>query len=120
MRLLLAEDNPVNAELFVAAVTSEGYDVTIAQDGQAAQERALAESFDVIVLDIQMPKLDGWAVCRALRAAGIQQPIVALSAFAMPTDVRRAQDAGFDAYLTKPISPTGLRDNLRRLTLPPS
>lgn len=115
MRLLLAEDNAVNAEFFVAAVAPDGHVVTVTRDGQAARERALAEPFDVIVLDVQMPKLDGYALCRELRAAGIRQPIVALSAFAMPSDVQRGRETGFDAYLTKPISPAELREALRRL-----
>src|SRR5579859_4928999 len=95
MRLLLADDNAVNAELFVAAVAADGHVVTVTRDGLAARERALAEPFDVIVLDIQMPKLDGYVLCRQLRAAGIRQPIVALSAFAMPADVQLGRDAGF-------------------------
>lgn len=115
MRVLLAEDNEMNIDLVLAALASDGHEVTVTRDGAAARERALAEAFDVLVLDIQMPKLDGLSLCRELRAAGIRQPIVALSAAAMTDDVARGHDAGFDAYLTKPVRVAELREVVRRL-----
>lgn len=115
MRVLLAEDNTMNIDLALAALASEGYEVSVARDGVAARERALAEDFDLFILDIQMPKLDGLALCRELRAAGIRKPIMALSAAAMPEDVTRGQAAGFDAYLTKPMRVGELREVVRRL-----
>lgn len=110
MRVLLAEDNATNVELFVAALAIDGHEVTVERDGLSARERALRETFDLIVLDIQMPLLDGYALCGELRRAGIKGPIIALSAAAMPNDVQRGRAIGFDAYLTKPIRPAQLRE----------
>jgi len=114
VRLLLADDNEMNVELFSAAL--DGYDLVIARDGSQALDRALAQKFDLILLDIQMPGLDGYDVCRALRAKGLKTPILALSASAMPTDVHKGHAAGFDAYLTKPISPHDLLRAVRSHT----
>jgi hypothetical protein len=108
MRLLLADDNEMNVEFFTAAL--DQYDVTVARDGQTALEAGLREPFDVILLDIQMPRLDGNQVCSALRSAGIRVPILALTASAMPHEVVRGRAAGFDDYITKPISPAALRE----------
>lgn len=118
MRLLLAEDNPTNIELFLAALEADGHDVVVERDGLSARDRALRESFDLIVLDIQMPQLDGYAVCAVLRAAGIKGPIIALSALALSSDVARGTTAAFDAYLTKPIRPADLRAAVRRFQPP--
>lgn len=114
MRVLLAEDNATNIELFLATLETDGHDVVVETNGVAARDRALRERFDLIVLDIQMPGLDGNAVCTALRAAGIQGPILALSAAAMPEDVARGTASGFDDYLSKPIRPATLRAAVRR------
>jgi DNA-binding response OmpR family regulator len=114
MRVLVVDDNAANVEYFVDALESAGHVVAVATDGEAGRERALAESFDLIILDIQLPRLSGDAVCRALREAGVSVPIVALTSAAMPDQVSRGIKAGFDAYLTKPISPAALRETARR------
>jgi len=114
MRVLLAEDNPTNVELFLAALEPEGHEVTVERDGLAARERALRETFDLMVLDIQMPLLDGYALCAELRASGIRGPIIALSAAAMPREIEHGKAMGFDAYLTKPVRPGDLRTAVRR------
>lgn len=115
MRLLLAEDNELNVELFVEALRGDGHEVMVERDGEAACARALREDFDVVLLDVQMPGPNGLEVCRRLRAAGRTGPIVALTAAAMAADQERATDAGFDAYWTKPISPARLRAAVRSL-----
>jgi hypothetical protein len=114
MRVLLAEDNAMNVELFMAALTTDGHEVTVEWDGVSARERALRETFDLIVLDIQTPRLDGYALCAELRAAGLRGPIIALSASALPSNIERGTAVGFDAYLTKPIRPDALREAVRR------
>lgn len=118
MRLLLAEDHATNVELFLAALESDGHEVTVARDGLRARDLALRESFDLIVLDIQMPQLDGNTLCSELRAAGIRGPIIALSAAALPRDLERGKESGFDAYLAKPIRPADLRVAVRRFQSP--
>ena len=104
----------MNVELFVAALESDGHEVVVEYDGARAYARALAERFDLLILDIQMPGMTGDAVCRGLRAAGVRGPILAASALAMPEQIEHALAAGFDEYLTKPLSPTALRDAVRR------
>jgi CheY-like chemotaxis protein len=114
MRLLLVDDNLLNLELFKEVLEGAGHDVVTENDARRGQERALAEPFDLLLLDIQMPAVDGYGVCRALRTAGLRLPIFALSANAMPEHVAAGKDAGFDDYLTKPIAPAALREAVAR------
>lgn len=114
MKLLLVEDNALNSEFFVAALKPDGHTIVVERDGIAGRDRALAEPFDLIVLDIQLPGLRGDDVCRALHAAGVQTPIIALTASVMAAQLAAVRDAGFDLYLTKPIEPEALRAAVRR------
>jgi len=114
LRLLLVDDNETNLELFGDALATDGHEVVTESDPLRGQGRALAEPFDLIILDIQMPGVDGYAVCRALRRSGLSGPIVALSSNALPEHVAEGKRAGFDTYLTKPISPAELRTAVRR------
>jgi len=117
MKLLLVEDNPINVELFVDSLESDGHEIVVERDGVSGRARAVAERFDLVVLDVQLPRLDGLTLCRHLRAAGITAPILALSSAAMSEQVRRGEAAGFDAYLTKPIAPAVLREAVRRFEM---
>lgn len=114
MRILLVEDDPLNVDLFTAVLEIDGHEVVVEGDGETGKARALAEAFDLIILDIQLPHLHGDAVCRALRAAGLTTPIIGLSAEALLEQVSANRSAGFDLYLTKPIAPSGLRAAVRR------
>ena len=114
MRVLLVDDNAMNVELFSDSLEADGHEVVVERDGPSGRDRALREDFDLVILDIQMPGLDGIAVCRDLRAAGLRGPIVALSSAAMADQIERGLASGFDAYLTKPISPAALRAAVRR------
>lgn len=116
MRLLLIEDEPLNVEVFVDGLEVVGHQVTVERDGMLGLRRALAEPFDLILVDIRLPRLSGEAICRELRAAGRQMPILALSSAAMTEEVQRGLAAGFDGYLTKPIAPHALREAVRRYT----
>ena len=107
----------MNVELFESALETDGHEVVTERDGIAGEQRA-AERFDLILLDIQLPKRSGLEVCRNLRARGLRGPIVALSASVLPEEVARTTSAGFDLFLSKPISPTGLRAAVRRLVAP--
>jgi two-component system capsular synthesis sensor histidine kinase RcsC len=113
MRILLVDDNALNVELFTDVLEADGHEIVVERDGVAGRDRALAGTFGLVILDIQLPRMDGHEICRALRAAGITVPIVALTSSAMPDQVRRGTEAGFDAYLTKPISPQALRNAVR-------
>jgi CheY-like chemotaxis protein len=108
MRILLVEDDAKNVELFQASLEDE-HEVVVERDGVAGQQRALAEPFDLILLDIQLPRMNGIDVCRSLRAGGLRTPIVALSASVLPDEVARIKDADFSLFLSKPISPRSLR-----------
>ncbi len=108
----------MNLEFFTDALAADGHEVVVERDGVRARARALSETFDLVILDIQMPGMDGYAVCAALRAQGVRAPIVALSSAAMPEQIQRGSDAGFDDYLTKPITPAALRAAVRRFEQP--
>lgn len=108
----------MNVELFESALESDGHEIVTERDGAAGEQRA-SEQFDLILLDIQLPKKNGLEVCRSLRARGLRIPIVALSASVLPEEVARTKSAGFDEFLSKPISPRDLRAAVRRFGTTP-
>ena len=107
LRVLLAEDNPVNQTLAMRILEKLGHKVEIVNNGKEAVERAEAEQFDLILMDVQMPGMDGLEATTAIRAAeadsGKHVPIVAMTAHAMKGDREMCLSAGMDAYLSKPI-----------------
>src|SRR5437660_12028176 len=86
LRILLVEDDQMNVELFESALETDGHEVVTERDGLAGEQRA-SEEFDVVLLDIQLPKKDGLQVCRSLRARGLRVPLVALSASVLLEEV---------------------------------
>jgi CheY-like chemotaxis protein len=109
MNVLVIEDNEQNLYLTRLLLQSRGHSVAGARDGPAGIAAAQAVAPDVILLDIQLPGMDGYAVARALRTIRSLDavPIVAVTSYAMNGDRARAQEAGFDAYIEKPIDPDG-------------
>ena len=107
LRILLAEDNVFNQQLVDHLLRRRGHDVVVARDGRKALEALDHSSFDLMLLDIQMPEFDGFQVIEALRrreqTAGGHLPVVALTAHAMKGDRERCLQAGMDDYLSKPI-----------------
>lgn len=101
--VLVAEDAPDNQRLIQIHLRAAGAHVTLVGDGAAALEMAEGQAFDLIILDIQMPKLDGYTATRRMRAAGVAVPILALTAHAMVGERQRCLDAGCTDYLTKPF-----------------
>lgn len=106
--LLLAEDTPDNQLLMQKTLKSIGADVDVANNGSEAVEKALARDYDVILMDLQMPVLDGYAATAQLRGKRYVRPIIALTAHAMRDERVKALGAGFDDYLTKPLDRSAL------------
>jgi DNA-binding response OmpR family regulator len=104
MRVLVVEDERRMAELLAQGLTEEGHAVTLASDGLAGLGLAGAAAFDLMILDVMLPGLDGFAVARRLRSAHIQIPILMLTARDAPADVIEGLDLGADDYITKPFS----------------
>ena len=103
--LLVVEDNAVNMMVMKGVLAKLGYqNIEKAQDGLEAVEKAVQGSYDLILMDCQMPKLDGYAATRRLRELGVKVPIVAMTAHAMSGDRGKCLEAGMDDYLTKPIA----------------
>lgn len=103
VRVLLAEDIPDNQHLASAVLSAVGASVELANDGQEAVNMAMARRFDVILMDIRMPRLDGYGATAELRKRGYTGPIVALTAHAMREEVERCRQAGCDDHLPKPV-----------------
>src|SRR5262249_34419929 len=103
----VAEDNPVNRKLAVRILESAGHAVVCAQDGQEAVDILAGERFDIVLMDVQMPRMDGFEAAREIRklvaALRIRTPIVALTANAMKGDRERCLNAGMDSYVSKPL-----------------
>jgi DNA-binding response OmpR family regulator len=116
MKVLVVEDEPRLAVSLRKGLLAEGYGVEIAADGEQGLWLAQSVSFDAIVLDIMLPKLNGFQVCAALRNANIWTPILMLTAKDGDNDIAEALDTGADDYLTKPFSMVVLTARLRALT----
>jgi len=107
-RVLLAEDNAVNRVLAVRLLERRGFVVATAADGREALAALEKESFDVVLMDIQMPEMDGFEATKAIRkkekSTGMHIPIIAMTANAMKGDQERCLEAGMDAYISKPVN----------------
>jgi PAS domain S-box-containing protein len=102
-RLLVIDDARDNRAIITRFLQAVGAAVDTAESGAAGVEAALAHGYDLVLMDIQMPEMDGYEALARLRAAGFRQPVVALTAHALKSERERAMARGFDAYLTKPI-----------------
>ncbi|HVW10421.1 MAG TPA: response regulator [Bryobacteraceae bacterium] len=116
-KILIADDKESSRELIRTLLEHSGFEVCEAADGLDALEKAKLENPDLILLDIHMPRLDGYAtVCEMRCVDSLQKlPIVALTASAMRGDHDKAIRAGFTAYITKPVSLMALRREIERL-----
>jgi two-component system sensor histidine kinase/response regulator len=118
-RILLAEDNPVNQTLAVRLLEKRGFNVTVAGDGHAAVAAVEKDSFDLILMDVQMPDMDGFQATAAIREkekhTGAHIPIVAMTAHALKGDQERCLAAGMDGYVCKPIRTSELFSTIEAL-----
>jgi len=118
-RMLVVEDNPVNMMVIQGLLKKLGYlSITKALDGQEAVEKATAETYDLILMDCQMPRLDGYDSTRRLRELGIATPIVAMTAHTLSGDREKCLEAGMNDYLTKPIALERLATTLQHWLSP--
>ena len=116
-RILLVDDEPDLVQLVSVRLKNAGYEVTVAYDGHQALDQAKLSKPDLIILDLMLPKLDGYKVCRSLKldekTKGI--PILIFTARAQAEDIKLATECGADAYLTKPFEAQILLDKLKEL-----
>jgi two-component system, cell cycle response regulator DivK len=116
-KVLVVEDNPINRELLRELLENRGYFVVEACDGQEALRMVDEAQPDILLLDIGMPVLDGYAVARKIRENPrlTLLPILAITAYAMQGDREKILDSGFDGYLSKPVNARALASELDRL-----
>jgi CheY-like chemotaxis protein len=120
LHVLLAEDNPINQELAVELLEMRGHSVRIAGNGSEVLAALDRESFDVILMDVQMPEMDGFQATAAIRGrekqSGAHIPIIAITGFAMKGDRQRCLDAGMDGYISKPLRSKELFEVVEQFT----
>ena len=104
MRILLVEDEPKTLQSVKKGLEEFGYDVEVAIDGSTAKKLALAKPYSLIITDLLLPELDGRELCRAIRIANIETPILMLTALGSTEDIVKGFEIGADDYLTKPFA----------------
>ena len=115
LRVLLADDNESNRELFAALMAGKGLDITNAVDGADAVLAVMRQRFDIVLMDVQMPVMDGLEATRAIRRAGFAHlPIIALTANVMQAQIELCREAGLNDHLPKPYTSTAVLDALSR------
>ena len=118
-RVLLAEDNLVNQTVALCLLQKRGYEVEVAATGRDALEKLAREKFDLVLMDVQMPEMDGFEATAAIReiekATGDHLPIIAMTARAMKGDRERCLAAGMDGYVAKPIQSQELFAQIEKL-----
>ena len=116
-KILLVEDNEMNRDMLSRRLERRGYEIAIAVDGRQGVEMAKTGAYDLVLMDMSLPEVDGWEATRQLRAAPETKtlPIIALTAHAMAGDRERAIEAGADDYDTKPIDLARLLEKIETL-----
>jgi len=112
-RILVVEDEPPLALGLEDDLKLEGYEVEVVRDGETASRRAREGSFDLIILDVMLPRKDGFEVCRELRRVGLRMPVILLTAKTQESDKVLGLELGADDYITKPFSPRELRARVK-------
>jgi PAS domain S-box-containing protein len=113
MKILVVEDSPDNQMLLRVLITRSGGEVVLASDGFEGVEKAISAEFDVVIMDVQMPRMDGYEAVKELRSRGFSKPIIALTAHAMKEEKEKCLEAGYSEFLSKPIDQTALVELVR-------
>jgi two-component system cell cycle response regulator DivK len=115
-RILVVEDHEDNRRILRDLLRATGFELTEAHDGEAGVERASAEQFDLILMDIQLPGIDGYEVARRVRAGSTNTttPIIAVTSYALTGDEDKARSAGCTDYVSKPFRPRELLAKVRQ------
>jgi CheY-like chemotaxis protein len=119
LSILVVEDNPVNQLVVQRVLERAGHRVRVAENGLAAIDATASERFDAILMDVEMPELDGLEATRRIReneGKGVRTPIIAMTAGALEGDKDSCLRAGMDAYLEKPFRPDRLQETLTEVT----
>ncbi len=116
MKLLLIEDEPSVISLIQRSLSAAGHEITIAMDGKSGLEMALQHQFDLIILDLMLPVMNGMEVCRNLRNTNSSTPVLMLTALGTTENIVSGLDAGADDYMTKPFKLAELEARIRTLT----
>jgi len=117
LKILVAEDNAINRKVVIQILKRLGYAPEVVENGRQCLDRLASEPFDIILMDIQMPEMDGYEATAALRSRGDTTWITALTADAMPEDPMRCRIAGMNDYLSKPIRSDTLSAALERCAI---
>jgi two-component system cell cycle response regulator DivK len=119
-KILLVEDNEMNRDMLSRRLIRNGYEVSIAVDGQQGAEMALSERPDLILMDMSLPVIDGWEATRRIKAndATRRIPVIALTAHAMAGDREKAMEVGCEDYDTKPVEISRLLGKIAALLKP--
>jgi two-component system cell cycle response regulator DivK len=119
-KILLVEDNEMNRDMLSRRLTRNGYQVSIATDGQQGVDMALSERPDIILMDMSLPVIDGWEATRRIKAIDATRgvPVIALTAHAMAGDREKAMEVGCDDYDTKPVEIARLLGKIAALLKP--
>jgi CheY-like chemotaxis protein len=119
LRVLVVEDSPVNRVVTTSVLERSGFHVHAVNDGREALDALQANRYDAVLMDCQMPDLDGYEATRELRpreSGERRTPVIAMTAHAMPSDRERCLEAGMDDYITKPVRGQALTATLERWT----
>ncbi len=123
-KILLADDNPLNQDLTRRLLNKRGHEVTVVENGRQALEQLERETFDLVLMDLEMPEMDGFEATRNIRrketaTASPPLTVVALTAYDEDEMADRIQSAGFSAIITKPIDPKNIDTRLREIVRNP-
>ncbi len=119
-KILLAEDNPLNQDLARRLLIKRGHEVTVVENGKLALDKLEEETFDLVLMDLEMPEMDGFEATRKIRERGADNPdkvlpVIAMTAYDEDEMKKEIAEAGFDGVITKPLNPKELDPQIRAL-----